>query len=170
LFNEECIKQTTIYEDLYDDENFDLNLPIDMNIEIGKDSLIYIPSYSPNEYKIKILDVQNNIKRVITKSYRQIPISKKTIDNYLKYYTEVTGNYKNSILDHKLDKYDRLFVTPALEVDSLEGKFVDVFEGGVFINRIEMPVNPQNYDFFVFKNDKLLIYRNNESKLEVYDY
>ncbi|MBN1970027.1 MAG: hypothetical protein JW870_11720 [Candidatus Delongbacteria bacterium] len=107
---------------------------------------------------------------VISKKCKVIPFSKEYIESVK---DELDGVFKSEIKNKQLvknilvDKYDRIWVRPALEDSDKRKNVYDIFENGIFINQITLNAD---FDNFEFKDDFVLGFDNENLTITVYDY
>ncbi|MBN1969192.1 MAG: hypothetical protein JXR48_08205 [Candidatus Delongbacteria bacterium] len=122
---------------------------------IDSNDRIYITKESFTKYEFDIFDIKMNKLETISKKARTIPYSKedemKVVNLYKNIGIDINFEFKNKQLIRNilLDRHDRVWIKPALETD--DEKFIyDIFENGIFINRVELKLESSN---FFFKNE-----------------
>jgi len=184
--NGHYIKHTNVYDEQfavlnkfhelnvdYTTNLVDLNYPINLCLAISKDSLIYVPKYSTNEYIIDVYDLTKVKRKIIKKKYFEIPYTQEELKEIEEVYTQTTrskvkcAKNKFSIDLIWIDKQNRLWVkTNTTGLKNVQ-KF-DVFENGVYLNYVIFPIDMSYSINFI--GDYIIAFSPIDNKVVLYDY
>lgn len=158
-----------------DEKKVDLNQESDpseqgVSITAGNGNA-YIYINSKTEYRIDVYDESGNKVGSIRKNYIRIESSQKDRE-WQENFNKRTGMkfmtlFKNSILNIRLDKYNRLWVTTNGK-ENEKGYNYDFFIDDIFQNRVRVGVE-EGY-FITHVGEKIAAVNYQENKIKVYDY
>jgi len=164
------IKDLTEIVPDYDQSVYDLNLHVQRPAAIDS-TKIYLAEQSTDRYQIDILDLSGKKIGEIRKKYIRQPFSAKELADLTEMLKQnnmkVKGTIKNSIEYMITDKFGRLYVLPAQKSD-LKLKEYDLFDKGVFINRVTLQTDSLAYSAFI--DDKLVQINPEKREIKFYDY
>jgi hypothetical protein len=135
---------------------------------------IYIEDLSFDVYAVDAYDLNGKKVKRIEKQTRRIACSDKfkadVKEKDLKNsHVKLIADYMKQILWMNSDKYDNLWVKPAVEGLEFDHQTYDIFNSeGIFLKRINLPL-PGNYRL-IFDEDKLIGIDREGSILKVFDY
>ena len=154
---------------------------------VSKDK-IYVAKDGTNKYEIDVYDHDGNKLSTIQKQYRELKYSKKELENFQEQENLMNKRYqiepyivkpkaKRTINAMYIDKNEYLWVIPSVERndENLEDYYVDLFDKGVFVNRIKLDNFLKAKDYFCdqkvfFIKDKIYSVDNKDTKIDVYEY
>ena len=143
------------------------------------DSSIFVALNSEDKYQVAVYDKKGELQQVIKKKFRKIPMTAQEVKDLKKsfhYNINVNGKevdikfkakFKKAIVTMAADKYDRVWIYPAMSQKDKEKEdsgFYEVFKDGVFLAKAKIGSN------ILFKNGKIVIYNYYKSQVSVYDY
>jgi len=174
LYNDHFQFVNTAYENRFYPEPTVYN-PIDQGSTaavILNDSNLCSIEKSVDHYQLNISDLKGNKKGIIRKKYARISYTPADLEKLKKEceeygFTALKADAKPAIKWLDIDKFGRLWVKPSTENE--DGNLVyDIFEHGVFINRVTIPANSGSW--IGFKGKYLLIINPENKLLKFYDY
>lgn len=132
---------------------------------------LFLTENSESMYKIDIYDLAGNKISEIHRKYRKLNLSKEDIKSIKvegeQYGFKYAKKYKNAINWMLVDKKDRLWVNSASSKKGENNNF-DIFEDGIFLNRIKMELDQNCYAYFL--KDKLISVNYENWSVKIFDY
>ena len=161
---------------LYDE---DLFIPDMFTTYVQKDGILYVAEHESEKYSIEAINSRGNLKYVIEKEYEKLPYDSNEINEINEFVNKVgrsnvdttKTHFKKAVNMVYIDKYDRLWALPSvLRTEENEAShFVDIFENGVFLNRILLDFVGID-ESFQLSGDRLYVINDKENKIKVYEY
>jgi hypothetical protein len=123
-------------------------------------------------YLINVYDYEGNLKYKIRKHYRKVKFDNEKEKERLKKHgisSKGISDYKKPIQYMFCDSKGRLFVRSPKEDDKDNCSYFDIFENGVFLNRVVFEI-PDNIEGIVYRNDFAYGYDYDNNSMTVFQY
>jgi hypothetical protein len=144
-----------------------------------KDGLFYIAESMSGIYKLYVADERGKEKYVIEKRSEKIPYNdyeREQLNEFLtasKFHKLDSSKvyYKKAVNSIEIDKRNRIWTQPSLvRTEANQDSFyIDVFEGGKFINRTVLDFVKGN-EIYKLKGNRLYVIPEGRKSVRVYDY
>ena len=163
--------------------------PMDfMQIYTLSEDNIYIADISEDNYRVRVYDNIGKKSYNISKNYRKVKLTDKELEklsNQVSVNNDEGGRVQNKAADHFNkaihglweDKFGRLWVLSSREhTDDDKDLYFDIFENGIFLNKIKLDIFKSETDFGIntmikFFGDHIYIIDNNDDiKIRKFEY
>ena len=179
LLNDRFKVKKVIREIRYAADSPDFFFPDMFTTYFQKDGLFYVPNNESDKYSIEVISTRGNLKYVIEKEYEKIPYNSYELEQINEFIVQAGGwdvnstktYYKKAVNMLYVDKYDRVWALPsAIRTKENEAShFVDIFENGIFLNRIVLDFVGID-ESFQLSGDRIYVINEIDKKIRVYDY
>ncbi|MBN2857163.1 MAG: hypothetical protein JXN63_02055 [Candidatus Delongbacteria bacterium] len=159
------------------DENF--FFPDILTSYFAKDGLFYIAENTSGMYKIYVADNRGRMIYETEKSYEKIPYNEYEREQLNEFIVASNFDpldpskeyYKKAVNQIQVDKKDRIWAQPSMiRTEANQDSFyVDIFDGGVFINRTVLDFASGN-EIFMLRGNRLFVIADDRRSVRVYDY
>ena len=168
-----------IKEIKYSPDSPDFFIPDMFTTYFQKDGMFYIANNESDKYSIDVINSRGNLKYIIEKEYEKLPYNSYEIGQVNIFIGQLGGSaldatktyHKKAVNMVYVDKYDRIWALPSVlrTKENESTHFVDIFENGVFLNRVILDFVGKN-ETFQLSGDRLYVINNMDKKIRVYEY
>lgn len=147
---------------------------------------VYLIDKTDSHYRFTAYDFEGEKRAEIRKSYRKIRFDESEKSEYIENVKKkphageiVLPTHKDAIQDIYSDKYGRVLVIPSVDRNKdTEGKYIDIFKDGIFLNRVEYTLGDEdaigalwetNGEVY-FSGTRMYFVNSEDMSIDVYDY